>query len=64
MSPGVIGLAGRVDVFTLWVTVLIVIGLMVVAKLPREKAVPAGLVVWVLGGLPAIWQLARSALFG
>jgi hypothetical protein len=64
MSPGVIGLAGRVDVFTLWVTVLIVIGLMVVARLPREKAVPAGVVVWVLGGLPALWQLAKSALFG
>ncbi|MBM3907149.1 MAG: YIP1 family protein [Gemmatimonadetes bacterium] len=64
MSPGLLGLAGRIDVFTLWTTVLLVIGLMVVAKLPREKAVPAGVVVWVLGGLPAIWTLAKSALFG
>ena len=64
MSPGLLGLAGRIDVFTLWTTVLIVIGLMVVAKLPREKAVPAGGVVWLLGGLPSFWTLAKSALFG
>jgi hypothetical protein len=64
MSPGLLALAGRVDVFTIWVTVLIVLGLLVVAKLPSAKAVAAGIVVWLLGALPAFWTLARSAMSG
>jgi hypothetical protein len=60
MSPGLLGLVGRLDVFTLWVTVLIAVGIAVVAKLPREKAIAAGALVWVWGALPSLWTLIRS----
>ncbi|MBI5601438.1 MAG: YIP1 family protein [Gemmatimonadetes bacterium] len=60
MSQGLLGILGRLDVFTLWVTVLIAIGLAVVAKLPREKAILAGVVMWLFGALPSVWALLRA----
>ncbi|MHB1312914.1 MAG: YIP1 family protein [Gemmatimonadaceae bacterium] len=60
MSPGLLGLAGRVDLFTLWVTVLLAIGIGVVGKLPREKAIAAGAIMWVYGALPSLWTLVRG----
>jgi hypothetical protein len=59
MSPGLLGLAGRVDLFTIWVTALIAIGLSAVAKLPRDKAIAAGAIVWALGAIPALWQFMK-----
>ena len=41
----------RVDVFTLWVTFLLAVGLRVVGKVPMSKALTAAGIVWVLGGL-------------
>lgn len=41
----------RVDVFTLWVTFLLAVGIRVVGKVPMGKALVAAGVVWVLGGL-------------
>ena len=52
---------GRIDLFTLWVTVLLVLGLIHAGKMPREQAVLAGAVLWVLGAMPALWQLATGA---
>jgi hypothetical protein len=56
-SPILLALLGRVDVFTIWVTVLLVIGLAVTGKISRGRAAIAGLIVWLLGALP---QLARA----
>ncbi|MHB0961921.1 MAG: YIP1 family protein [Gemmatimonadaceae bacterium] len=64
MSPGLLALVGRVDLFTLWVTVLLAIGLGVVAKLPKEKLVAAGLIMWAFGALPALWTLGKAAISG
>ncbi|TFG44968.1 MAG: hypothetical protein E4H41_06300 [Gemmatimonadales bacterium] len=44
----------RVDVFTLWVTFLIAVGLHVVGKIPMNKALLGGAIVWVIGALPKI----------
>ena len=64
MSPGLLGLVGRVDIFTLWVTALIAIGIGVVGKLPRDKAILAGVVMWTFGALPSLWTLAKTAITG
>lgn len=63
-SPGVLGLLGRVDVFTIWVSVLLGIGIGVVAKLPKNKAIAAGAIMWTFGALPALWALAKDAISG
>ena len=64
MSPGLLGLLGRVDLFTLWVTVLLAIGIGVVAKLPKDKVVVAGVIVWMFGALPSLWTRARRRSAG
>ena len=56
-SPILLALLGRLDVFTIWVTTLLVIGLAVTGKISRSKAAIAGVVIWLLGALP---QLARA----
>lgn len=50
-----LGALGRVDVFTLWVTVLMVIGLAVMGRITVARAAIAGLVVWVVGLAPVVW---------
>jgi hypothetical protein len=59
-SPVLLALLGRVDVFTIWVTVLLVIGLSVTGRIPRSRAAVAGVLVWVLGALPALLGALRS----
>jgi hypothetical protein len=55
-SPMLLALLGRVDVFTIWVTVLLAIGLAVVGRIPRSRAAIAGALVWVLGAIPMLLQ--------
>jgi hypothetical protein len=59
-SPMLLALLGRVDVFTIWVTVLLAIGLAVTGKIPRSKAAIAAVLVWIIGALPAVLGAARS----
>lgn len=54
VSSTVLNLAARVDVFTLWATALIAIGLQVVAKLPRGKAWTAAVLVWLIAAIPQL----------
>jgi hypothetical protein len=51
---------GRVDVFTIWVTVLLAIGLAVTGKIPRARAAMAGVLMWIIGALPPLMGALRS----
>ncbi len=57
MSQGMQNLLGRIDLFTLWTTILIAIGLVYSAKVPASKAYAGAALIWVLGAVPAIFQL-------
>jgi Yip1 domain len=59
-SPLLIALVGRIDVFTIWITVLIAIGLSVTGRIPRSRAAFAAAIVWLVGGLPLIIQALRA----
>ena len=59
-SPIVLALVGRMNVFTIWVTILLAIGLSVTGKIPRRRAAIAAAIVWILGALPMIFQALRS----
>jgi hypothetical protein len=59
-SPLLLALVGRIDVFTIWVTVLLAIGLAVTGKISRGSAAIAGAVVWLIGALPTIAGALRS----
>jgi len=45
---------GRIDVFTLWVTLLIVIGIRQMGKVSTGQAALAGVIAWVGGALPTV----------
>jgi hypothetical protein len=55
-SPALLAFLGRIDVFTIWVTVLLAIGLAVTGKIPRGRAAIAAAIVWVLGAAPLLLQ--------
>jgi len=60
-SPVMIALGARVDLFTIWVTVLLGIGLHVVGKIPKQQAYIAAAITWVVGALPALFGALRAA---
>lgn len=60
-SPVLLAVLGRFDLFVLWVTVLLAIGLAVTGKISRAKAAFAAAIVWVLGGLLPLWQAIQAS---
>ncbi|MEO8448440.1 MAG: Yip1 family protein [Gemmatimonadota bacterium] len=59
-NPFVAALLGRVDLFTLWVTVLIGVGIKVIAKTTAAQAAIAAVLVWLIGALPVLFQAYRG----
>lgn len=53
-SPVVMGLASRVDLFIVWQTILLAIGLSVVGKIRRGPALIAAVITWLVGALPTV----------
>jgi hypothetical protein len=53
-SPLVMGLLVRLDLFTLWVTFLLAVGLRVVGKIPMNKALLGAAIIWIVGAVPAL----------
>lgn len=59
-TQGLYNLLGRVDLFTLWVTILVAIGLVHAGKVEKTKAYMGAALLWVLGAIPAIFQLVSG----
>lgn len=59
-SPVLLALVGRIDVFTIWVTVLLAIGLSVTGRIPRSRAAAAAAIVWLCGAIPQLMAALRS----
>lgn len=57
-NAGLLAMLARFDVFTIWVTVLLGIGIAVIAKVPRSKGYTAAAIVWavptVISGIGAL----------
>lgn len=60
VSPLLLAVVGRIDLITIWITVLIAIGLAVTGRIPLRKAAIAAAIVWVVGGLPLILPALRG----
>ena len=63
-SPLLLGLLSRFDIITLWVTVLLAIGLVTVGKVPRAKAAAVAVTFWLIGAIPVLlgaWREASAA---
>jgi hypothetical protein len=59
-SPVVLQLVARLDVFTLWVTALLAIGLHVTGKVPKTQAYIVAAVIWIIGALPSLFNALRA----
>jgi hypothetical protein len=53
-NPLLLQLYGRFDLITLWITVLLAIGFYVTGRVPKSRAVVFGILIWIVGGLPAL----------
>lgn len=60
MPQGMLNLLGRIDLFTLWVTILIGLGLVHAAKVEKSRAWAGAALCWVFGALPALWQIVSG----
>ena len=59
-SAVAIALASRFDLFTIWITVLLAVGIYVVGKVTKQQAGIIAVIVWVLGALPGLFGALRS----
>ncbi len=59
-TPWLLTFLGRIDLFTIWVTVLIGVGLSVIGRIPRARAMMAAGVIWVVGSAFALWELVMG----
>jgi hypothetical protein len=55
-NPMLFQLLGRFDLFVIWSTILLAIGLYVTGKVTKERAVIFGIVIWILGTLYPLQQ--------
>jgi hypothetical protein len=60
MTNGLYTLLSQVDLFSIWCTVLVIIGLTHAGKLDKSKATITGVVVFVLAMVPALFQVAMG----
>lgn len=59
-SPVLLALLARVDVFTIWETILLAIGLQVTGKVSKSNAWLAAAIVWFIGALPGVLGALRQ----
>ena len=59
-QPIAFALLSRIEPFTLWVTVLLGIGLSVVCRIPRSRAFAAAAALWVIGTIFALLSVLRQ----
>jgi Yip1 domain len=59
-SPILLALLGRVDVFTIWVTVLLAIGLSVTGGISRSRAFMVAPLIWATGAIPVALQALQQ----
>ena len=55
-NPKLYGLAGSFDLFSIWSTILIAIGIAVIGRVPRAKGYIAAAVLFVLGTIPLLMR--------
>ena len=60
-SPVVLQLVNRLDLFTIWVTILLAIGLYITGRVSKSNAAIAGVLFWLVGSIPAILSALRQA---
>jgi hypothetical protein len=59
-SPILMALVTRLDVFTIWETILLAIGLQITGKVSKTNSYIVAAIVWIIGALPALLGALRG----
>ena len=59
-KPLVVQILNRFDLFTIWVTILLAIGVYVTGRVSKQQATVAGVLFWIVGAIPAILGALRQ----
>lgn len=60
-NPVVLQMLNRFEVFTIWETVLLAIGVYVTGRISKNQAIIAGILFWLVGSIPAVLGALRQA---
>ncbi|HUF66517.1 MAG TPA: YIP1 family protein, partial [Gemmatimonadaceae bacterium] len=60
VEPSSLAVLMRIDLFTIWVTVLLAIGLAVTGRINRQRAAIAGVLMWLIGAIPTFFAMLRA----
>lgn len=63
-NPVLIQILNRFDLFTIWVTVLLAVGVYVTGRVSKQRAAIAGVLFWIVGAIPAVLGALRQAAAG
>jgi hypothetical protein len=61
-SPVMLAVAGRLDLFVIWCTVLIAIGLHVTGNIPKARAAIAAVIVWAVATFPMVYSALKQGI--
>jgi hypothetical protein len=61
-SPVVLAILGRFDVFVIWCTILIAIGVMVHGNIPRARAAIVAVIVWLVATFPVVYSALKQGI--
>jgi hypothetical protein len=59
-SGALMAVLGRVDLFTIWITVLVAVGLKQMTRITTAQAIGGAALVWLIGALPTLFQALRA----
>ncbi len=59
-SGPLLAVLGRVDLFTLWITVLVAVGLKQMTRITTGQAIAGAALVWLIGAIPTLVQALRA----
>jgi hypothetical protein len=59
-SSGLVQLLARMDIFVIWTTLLVGLGVAIVGGIPKARGYMVALTLWLLGSLTAIWGALRG----
>jgi hypothetical protein len=60
-NPFLLSVLGGLDLFTIWVVVLMAIGISVIAKVSRSTGAIAAILVWFVTLIPSLWQAFQQS---
>lgn len=60
-NPVLVQVLNRFDLFTIWVTILLAIGVYVTGRVTKKEAAVAGVLFWIVGAIPPILSALRTA---